>query len=1244
MSIPNAASGLAFLLATPLFDEAFYSRSFGQNFSSRLEAAQHYLTLGERLGLKPNFLFDPAWYLTQTGAMNAASNLLQHYYEIGENLGLQPSTLFDPAWFRGVYNVSEGTNCLEVYIVGSPAKPMRPNAYFDPEYYLEHYPDLRNATIDLYEHFVTRGVFEGRRPSATFDTMYVRSRHLNGSTDKNPFLIFLQYGSQLGWSPSRPLAHETAHSQAAASARPSAVFEAEPVDFGYVRRAHVIAFYLPQFHTIPENDQWWGPGFTEWTNLGRGMPRFRGHYQPRIPRDLGFYSLLDSSTIRRQVAMAKRAGIHGFCYYYYNFSGRRLLERPLDLFVSGSDVDFPFCLMWANENWTKRWDGMDNEVLIAQSYAPDQEPALVADIASYMRHSNYITIGGRPLLFVYRSDVIPNTRVTLERLRALFRDEHSIDPFVVMAQTFGNLDPRVDGFDAALEFPPHKFGNNLPSIEGRLEFFDDGFSGSVRSYDDLVALSLAETAPYPLIKTVAPSWDNDSRRPGAGMIIHGSTPEKFGKWCNEIIDRLSNADPDNIGIFCVNAWNEWCESAYLEPDLHYGYAYLNALARAIGGVGAARKPKLLLVGHDAFPAGAQQLLLQIGRTLTRRFGIEIRFLLLGGGGLLQQYNQVAPTSLHEAGTDFWPTILKEIVALRRAGFKRAIVNSAFAGEITEVLRRAGMSQVALVHEMSRIILANHKALAYQRLCKHCDHVVYPALFVQSDLARTFPGTEAQASHILPQGLYRDMTHINAVESRRDWRARLGLALDARVVVNLGYGDLRKGLDLFVETAAAMRRMAPDIIFVWVGHIDPTLEVWLASPAHRVLPDNLRLLPFTDEVGEALCGADLFFLTSREDPFPSVILEALACGLPVISFEDSGGCSQLVQQDPRLGETVPAFDVLVAAERILQMLSSGQSRDADRQYRRSVISKQFNFDTYVFSLLSLRKDIQTVSVVVPNFNYARYLEERLRSIFHQTYPIFEIIVLDDASTDDSVATLETLAESSGRDFTLVENSVNSGSVFSQWRKGVELARGDLVWIAEADDLAVASFLEVLVRMLDEHDVLFAFCDSASVDGSGAPLMPSYKAYYRSLGADVLQSTCAFDSAEFLTRCMSVKNTILNASSVVWRRSVLLRALESCGEELRGFRVAGDWRVYAEACRIPGRVRYAGHPLNIHRRHSRSVTSTLDKRRQLEEIVRMHDVVRRILGSDTSVALQREYVDEIAKQFEVMSPAERPGLSR
>lgn len=350
----------------------------------------------------------------------------------------------------------------------------------------------------------------------------------------------------------------------------------------------LIAFYLTQFHPIPENDEWWGKGFTEWTNVSKAVPVVEGQYQPHLPDELGFYDLRVREVQERQVELAKLHGIHGFAFYYYWFAGKRLLEKPLDNFVQNPKIDFPFCLIWANENWTRRWDGRQNDVLIGQDHSPEGDVRFIEDLKPYLEHPNYIKIGGRPLIIVYRPDQLPDAKNTAERWRNYCLRNGLGNPLIVGAQTFSFEDPDTIGFDAAMQFPPHNehAGTDfqMDYRGGQITVLREDYAGCICSYPALVGYKQNEERrpDYPLYETAFPMWDNTPRLPLTGVNFAFSTPELYKVWLQKLCLRAVDNEPrrENRLVF-INAWNEWAEGAHLEPDRRYGYGYLKATREAL---------------------------------------------------------------------------------------------------------------------------------------------------------------------------------------------------------------------------------------------------------------------------------------------------------------------------------------------------------------------------------------------------------------------------------------------------------------------------------------------------------------------------------------------------------------------------------------------------------------------------------------------------------------------------------------
>ena len=354
----------------------------------------------------------------------------------------------------------------------------------------------------------------------------------------------------------------------------AAAFDASADD----RAVRVVAFYLPQFHRIAENDAWWGEGFTEWTNVRRARPLFDGHAQPHVPGELGYYDLTDAHAREAQASLARANGIDAFCYYHYWFGGRRLLERPFDAVLASGRPDFPFCLCWANEHWTRRWDGLEHDVLMAQRYSRDDARAFIESLLPAFRDRRYVRVGGRPLLIVYKIADIPDVAETVALWRSVARSANVGELYLAAVQRHALDDPTPFGFDAAIEFPP--IGHAAESIDERVQR-DDGFRGRVFGYANLACDYLLRPRPaFRQFRGVTPMWDNTARRPRDGMVVHGSTPALFGAWTRHALRQTRLRHRGDERLLFVNAWNEWAEGNHLEPDERHGSAYLEALRKA----------------------------------------------------------------------------------------------------------------------------------------------------------------------------------------------------------------------------------------------------------------------------------------------------------------------------------------------------------------------------------------------------------------------------------------------------------------------------------------------------------------------------------------------------------------------------------------------------------------------------------------------------------------------------------------
>lgn len=359
------------------------------------------------------------------------------------------------------------------------------------------------------------------------------------------------------------------------------------------KAAKAIAFYLPQFHPIPENDQWWGNGFTEWSNVSKAKPLFEGHYQPHVPSDLGFYDLRLPEARKAQADLARDAGIFGFCYYHYWFNGKRLLERPFNEVLESGEPDFPFCLCWANESWSRRWLGEERDILQAQTYSEEDDQNHSGWLAQAFADMRYIKIDGRPLFLVYRPKDLPDPLATTRTLREVCVASGLRDPYLVGVNSHcWNTDCRELGFDHTLLFMPQL--GNLPEFmnddlsetkrERNLKFGIDSDKLKLYDYLESVESMLSNPTQYshPVIPSMFVRWDNTPRRGENAVVLVHESPDQFERCLRKAVDLVDDESMPEKLIF-INAWNEWAEGNYLEPDDRFGRAYLEAVRNVVVG-------------------------------------------------------------------------------------------------------------------------------------------------------------------------------------------------------------------------------------------------------------------------------------------------------------------------------------------------------------------------------------------------------------------------------------------------------------------------------------------------------------------------------------------------------------------------------------------------------------------------------------------------------------------------------------
>ena len=753
-------------------------------------------------------------------------------------------------------------------------------------------------------------------------------------------------------------------------------------------------------------------------------------------------------TANQQFELARRYGIDAFCYYYYWFNGRRVLEKPLNDLVEGRSGPFPFCICWVNEEWRRNWDGLSGEVLMPLEHTPESDMAFIKDVLPLLKHPDYVRVDGKPVLLVYRAAGLAQPAETAAKWKGYCRDNGIDDIHLCAAQTFGFGDPRTVGFDAAVEFPPHSAGSTVPGVVFHRQLpqppdADTRYRGRIFDYQYLADSYMRRPEEgYPLYRTCMLAWDNTARRGKDADVYLNFTVAKYEEWLAADVAKSVAEHVDEALVF-INAWNEWAEGSALEPDRFFGYELLESTRRAAKrGIYAAfgtywisgepllalgrveQAQRVILLGHDAHLFGAQRNLLNMARSLHRDLGMEVSIILLEGGELLREYEKVGTTVVLGGGEDWRAELRGHLRHYAAMGTVKAICNTVVTGEAVQVLKECGYRVCGLVHELPSVVKSRGWETQCRAMAERSDALVFASNVVKSAFASRYAPDQSKLL-VASQGVAFNPYWSKRATLWPSLRQELGWPLDTLIVLGCGHGDTRKGIDLFVQLAAEVtRRVAlANVAFLWVGDLDSGLAPYITSDVvHLGLSDKLRITGKVSDPAHYFIGSDIFALTSREDPFASVVMEAFDAGMPVVAFDGAGGHVDIVHEES--GALVPYLDVSSFAGAVAELLADDDRRAAIGRRNHAYSREQFGYGPYLRKLLALldgvpasavargqltsvpRTDL-SVSVVVPNYNYARYLELRLRTIFDQTLRPHEIIILDDASSDGSMEVIEAM---------------------------------------------------------------------------------------------------------------------------------------------------------------------------------------------------------------------------------------------
>lgn len=888
---------------------------------------------------------------------------------------------------------------------------------------------------------------------------------------------------------------------------------------GVKRTVKTIAFYLPQFHPIPENDAWWGKGFTEWSNVVRAKPLFRSHYQPKLPADLGFYDLRAQTVQEAQADLANQFGIHGFCYYYYWFNGQKLLNQPIENMLNSGKPDFPFCVCWANENWSRNWDGQNKHVLMEQHYSAESNLALIHEFIKMMKDPRYIRHNGKPVLLVYRIKIIPNwletARIWREECRKAGLGEIHLCSIRFGLEPLEGM-PEQHGLDSYVLFPPQD--TRFVDVKSKVNDLNSNFGGTMYSYDEVVEGDLARFKPgyeWPVHRGAMLGWDNTARRLTSARVFVGCTPMRYRSWVKQILEQEDKHNANNESLLFINAWNEWAEGTTLEPDQQYGRGYLEATKSVIQKYNVSFKnaaessatiipsqeakskyikrytplPKVhRLEGKLAFENSKPTVLLCAHISGHQLFGGERSFIDMIKTLKRLSFNVVVTTpsnnnkaylaTLSEYAHAIYSFPYPQWMANREAD-KRLVIqfanliakydvsivysNTIVLLEPAEAARRMGRISLTHIRELITFddSLRERIGLPVQDIVK--------TVFDRYD----FSIANSAATEMVFARKGRTFYAPNAVD-----HIEVESPNDLGEVIKFGIVSSnipKKGINDFIEVVKKCQDFSTLVEFVVIGPDNQYTEVWKDQLAKGLLPSNLKFAGYRDTPKEAMSEINVLLnLSQFAESFGRTVAEAMSARRPVIAYE-WGALPELVIPGKN-GYLAPFGDTSAVADfvrklahdpKLITKLGNAGFKHVTTNFSLEALHTKLHGAFNAIKKTSQWKNLASqgltkpqlhnVTVVIPVFNAPMEVKNCLDSALLHTPEDVEILVIDDGSSDPEISML--LTSFAGSRLKVLRNKTNIGYTRTV-NLGIEIAGTNDVILLNSDTIVTPNWIEAM----------------------------------------------------------------------------------------------------------------------------------------------------------------------------------------
>ena len=1115
-------------------------------------------------------------------------------------------------------------------------KTLSRSGLWNENYYLTKYPDVAFSDLRPVRHYLNNGAFEGRNPSEDFDSAFYLSNNPDVvAANINPLLHYLQHGTKEGRTISRP-AENTQNPET--NKATSVLFTKSKPDSSTSNIEHEIkeievsglfdAHYYLNVNTDVRNH-----GYDPLTHYC--MHGWREFRNPSFKFDTHFY--LSS------YEDVKASGINPLLHYVRAGKAEgRLSHKPE---IIGSEMSAQADIRTTVEGIQQtenpkiavvlhlfHLDLLDEFIQLLEN--------LPAGFYLFVSTTNEI----KPVAAARFYQLLPEQRVSIIVQENRGRD---IAPFIYF------LKNGLTDFDLVLKIHSKKSDFD-PLLKGWRTYLLDQLAGSrvvvntlLRAFSDDPMLGALWPVVYPYIQQIGldKGWGAEK------------SMEKTHATAISCYPQFDLPDLHNRFVFPAGSMF-WARPQALSPLLEYrseAFSFepesgqtdgtlAHTIERMFGIVPTmtgyqtktvffdkkqihpeqrihdpeSKPPHILFIAHDLFHAGAQTVLLNIIRWLHKHTGFKISTLALkkgnDGGKMTADYRQwSALYLLDELQANVPLDLLQQQLKSLLGEVNLIYGNTILSAEIYPMLSIFNAPIITHIHELERSIEKYSSAAVRARFASDSAALIACADVVKRNLLINHQ-PDSEKIHLI----HEFIQPIDAGNKRQIVRQQMGWKDDDIIVICCGTMYWRKGTDLFIETAIKVKQAGiTQVRFCWTGpnYWDADNNglgkwaSWEMKIEDNKMGEQLVFLGEVDNSGSYFAAADVFFLSSREDPYPLVGLEAAFCGLPIICFEGGGGMPELVEDNA--GFVVPFEDTTAAASKIMLLAADTELRkDMGAKAMHKVKSRHLTDKAMPEVLRLMRQTAQIkplVSVIIPTYNQADFLKQRIESVLNQHFRDVEIIVLDDASEDETPEITKTYENHPM--VKIMRYETNSGSPFAQWQKGIELATGSLIWIAEGDDLADPDFLSKLIPAFANPRVKMAYCASHVIDSEGQVHKDYYRknGHYEKLGfpASRWDESHLADGFEEIKQALSIRNTIPNVSAVVFRKTALQNL--DFGEA-RSFKTAGDWYIYLSL--LPGgQIAYVAEALNYHRRHSKSVVGTQSRKAEktLEEYYRIHDYV-------------------------------------